>query len=164
MISELIKHKKKNGKTSSRYSNDIIQIPGPITATSDGQTIFIVDKLDESIYRVAGHRGAMYEANTRDLSEEQIARNNREKNYFGTRKNSFDSSGGSGSSNGNGYAAATLETTKVLQNGLGVRDVSGIAVHTDESTHQLKGVYFACKKRNAIFALVSKHDKGSSAY
>ena len=161
---ELIKHKKKNGKKSSRYSNDIIQIPGPITATSDGQTIFIVDKLDESIYRVAGHRGAMYEANTRDLSEEQIARNNREKNYFGTRKNSFDSSGGSGSSKGNGYAAATLETTKVLQNGLGVRDVSGIAVHTDESTHQLKGVYFACKKRNAIFALVSKHNKGSSAY
>ena len=89
-----------------------------------------MDKLDESIYRVAGHRGTLYEANTRDLSEEQIARNNRERNYFGTRKNSDGSGSDSGgSSSNNEYVAATLETTKVLQNGLGVRDVSGIAVH-----------------------------------
>ena len=157
--------KKKNGKKNSRYNNEIIRIPGPITATSDGQTIFIVDKLDESIYRVAGHRGTLYEANTRDLSEEQIARNNRERNYFGTRKNSDGSGSDSGgSSSNNEYVAATLETTKVLQNGLGVRDVSGIAVHADVSTHKLKGVYFACKKRNAVFALVSNHNKGSSEY
>jgi len=151
---------KKYRKKGGRYSDDMIQIPGPITATSDGETMFIVDKLDESIYRVAGHRGSIYEANTRDLSEEQIALNNRERMYFGTRKNSDGSSGSSTSE----YVATTLETIKVLQNGLGVRDVSGIAVHVDSSTHKLKGVYFACKKRNAIFALVSNHNKESSNY
>ena len=92
--------------------------------------MFIADKLDESIYRVAGHRGSIYEANTRDLSEEQIALNNRERMYFGTRKNSDGSSGSSTSE----YVATTLETIKVLQNGLGVRDVSGIAVHAGLST------------------------------
>jgi len=133
-----------------------VTVPGPICATTS-EKIFLVDKEDESVYRIEGRRGTIYEANTRDLSY------GAKEYYPGSTSYEDDEKMNINLKNTNNKAKATsLDGTKITNIGIGTRDINGITVHADQSTHKIKGVYFSCKKRNAIFALVSTNSNKSN--